>query len=374
LLYSVTPRQATGNALADGIRKINPMKIDYDIHIEPGQSFVVDRFRPEDARGIAHLFFREYGPEYPFDTYYFPERIVAENSNGNICSIVARTPCGDVVGHGALYRSSPFHRNLYEIGQYIVHREYRTTFAAYRINEYIAGVLVPTVRPDGVFGEAVCNHVVTQKSSYLIDMKDTALEIDLMPAQAYEKANSAAGRVTCLILYLPFGDGLREVFIPPVYRREIESIVTGADLERRLKAGAAEIPADRKSDVRIRFFGHAGVGRFNVVAAGADFPALVDQLEGEGRKNGVAVFQFFLSLAHPWIGRAVEDLRERGYFLGGYVPRWFDGDGMLMQKLFAEPDFAGIHLCSKNAKEILTFVRKDWERAQTRQRRKVAPG
>ena len=129
---------------------------------------------------------------------------------------------GNVIGHGALYRSSPYHPNLYEIGQYIIHRDYRTTFAAYKINEYIARELIQKVRPDGVFGEAVCNLVVTQKSSYLIGMKDVAVEIDLMPAAAYEKAKSAPGRVTCLILYLPFGDGLREAFIPAVYRREIE--------------------------------------------------------------------------------------------------------------------------------------------------------
>jgi hypothetical protein len=342
------------------------MKIDYDIPIDPGQSFVVDELRPEDARGIAHLFFGEYGPGYPVDAYYFPERIVEENRNGNIHSVVARTPRGDIVGHGALYRSSPYHTDLYEIGQYIIHREYRTTFAAYKINEYIAGELVRKVRPDGVFGEAVCNHVISQKVSYLIGMKDMAVEIDLMPAKAYEKAKNAPGRVTCLILYLPFGDGLREAFIPPAYQREIESIVTGANLERRLTVASAGIPANLKSDVRVRFFGDAGVGRFNVVAAGADFPALVDKLEGEGEKNGIVVFQYFLNLATPWIGEAVENLRKRGYFLGGYVPRWFDGDGMLMQKLLAEPDFADIQLRSKNAKEILSFVRADWERTQRR--------
>jgi hypothetical protein len=38
------------------------MKIDHDIAVEPGQTFIIDRFQPEDARGIAHLFFAEYGP------------------------------------------------------------------------------------------------------------------------------------------------------------------------------------------------------------------------------------------------------------------------------------------------------------------------
>ncbi|MDD5168339.1 MAG: hypothetical protein PHN75_05940 [Syntrophales bacterium] len=341
------------------------MKIDYDIPIEPGQKFIVDRFRREDAKGIAHLFFNEYGPGYPFEVYYIPERIVEENANGNIYSVVARTHRGDIIGHGALYRSSPHHQDLYEIGQYIIHRDYRTSFAAYKINQYIAEELTPSVRPDGVFGEAVCNHVITQKSSYLIGMKDTALEIDLMPAEAYEKAKSATGRVSCLILYLPVGDGRREIFIPEVYKWEVENIMTGADLSRELISATAEIPADRKSDVSVRFFSHAGVGRFNVVAAGTDFPAIIDRLEEEGRQNGIAVYQYFLSMGIPWIGQVTEILRGRGYFFGGCVPRWFDTDGLLMQKLFTKPNFMGINLHAKKAKELLSVVRADWERSQS---------
>jgi len=37
------------------------MRINHDITIEPNQSFEIDLFRPEDARGIAHLFYAIYG-------------------------------------------------------------------------------------------------------------------------------------------------------------------------------------------------------------------------------------------------------------------------------------------------------------------------
>lgn len=76
------------------------MRIEHDIDIEAGQKFIIDRFRPEDAEGIAHLFFAEYGAGYPFDTFYVPERIREENEKGNINSVVARTPKGEIIGHG----------------------------------------------------------------------------------------------------------------------------------------------------------------------------------------------------------------------------------------------------------------------------------
>jgi hypothetical protein len=66
------------------------MKINSDIAVGPEQAFVIDRFRPKDARGVAHLFYAEYSPPYPIETFYYPERIIKENKNGNIYSVVAR--------------------------------------------------------------------------------------------------------------------------------------------------------------------------------------------------------------------------------------------------------------------------------------------
>ena len=76
------------------------------------------------------------------------------------------------------------------------------------------------------------------------------------------------------------------------------------------------------------------------------------------------VLQAWLNLADPWVGAAVHALRERGYFFGGVLPRWFDSDGFLMQKLLCPPDFDGIVLDSEASKQLLNIIRQDWERAQ----------
>jgi hypothetical protein len=339
------------------------MRIGYDIFIEPGQEYEIDRFRPEDAEGIAHLFFAEYGAAYPIESYYYPEWIAEQNNNGNLYSVVARAPQGDIIGHMALFRSSPLHPNLYEIGLGIILPSYRTTFAAYRINQYICEKLVQFIHPDGIFGEAVCHITATQKSSAMIGMKDAALEIDLMPAKAYDKSKRASGRVSCLIQFRSCNDRPHEVFIPPDYRREIDHILSDMALDRQITPSRAEPPRHRKSHVGVRFFGHAAVGRFAVVSSGSDFESVVESLEKQGAENGTQVSQYFLNLAEPWVGDAVDCLRKRGYFFGGYVPRWFDTDGMLMQKISTSPDFSSIMLHSTKAKEMLELVRSDWQRA-----------
>jgi hypothetical protein len=45
------------------------------------------------------------------------------------------------------------------------------------------------------------------------------------------------------------------------------------------------------------------------------------------------VIQVWLKFSSPWNGKVVDILRRKGYFLGGSLPRWFDEDGLLMQKV-----------------------------------------
>ena len=57
-------------------------------------------------------------------------------------------------------------------------------------------------------------------------------------------------------------------------------------------------------------------------------------------------------------------LREQGYFFGALLPRWFDGDGLLLQKLFCLPAFENIVLKSDFPKELLEIIKADWHRAR----------
>ena len=342
------------------------MRIAQEISVEGGQKFQVDRFRPADASGIANLYYAVYGPDYPFEIYYIPDRIRAENHNGNIHSVVARTPAGDIIAHGALYRSSPPFGNLYELGQYLVLKNYRDTFAAFKINQYIAETLIPQVRPAGIFGEAVCSHVATQKASALMGMKGVALEADLMPAEVYAREKSTPGRVSCLIQFRSFADRPHEVFIPAAYREQIEYILSDLEISRTMTPAPEAMAPDGQGETTVKFFPHAGVARANILQAGVDFEPVVARLEQEAKEQGLVVLQVFLSLGSPGVGRAVEKLRRRGYFFSGYLPRWFDTDGLLMQKLGSPPHWEGIQLFEAKAGRILEMVQDDWEKTQPR--------
>jgi hypothetical protein len=331
--------------------------------IEPGQEWEVDLFRPEDAEGVVSVFRSVYGDGYPVRTYLESQLLIEENAAHRVISSVARTPRGDIVGHNALYNSAD-HPGTYESGAGAVHAAYRGGKGIFtRLVDH--GLEVATTFPqiNEVFCEPVCNHVFSQKLTYKAGFILRALEVDLMPAAAYEKEASASGRVSAFLTFRTFRPNPHTVYVPAVYRDILAFLYENLDDDREFRLSEALIPAATSSVIRPQFFDSAGVARIAVQETGEDFIHQLELLERQVADKGIAVMQVWLNLACPWVGAMVEAMQGRGFFLGGALPRWFDSDGLLMQKIFKRPDWEGISLFGDRAAQILKLVRDDWERS-----------
>lgn len=321
--------------------------------------FTVDYFRPSDAPGIARLFYAIYGEGYPVDTYYLPERLIEENRRGAIRSVVARTSSGDIVSHVALYRSSPPNPNLYEYGVGLTLPAYRSTMAFARANQ----LLIQLIGHDGIdafYGEAVCNHVITQKLSRQTQAIETALQPALMPPDAYETKQSATGRVGCLVFFRVARDIHRVLHISDRYETAIRFILDGLNLDRELIHRKSEQP-DSCCEIDVKRFDYAGVARCTITAPGKGMEEKLAGVERQLRSEKYALIQFFIDLGKPWSCTVVEKLHSHGYCFGGLLPTWFGDDGLLMQKHFVDPDFDSLHIYSERGRNIAAMVRRDWE-------------
>jgi hypothetical protein len=329
--------------------------------IEPGQDWEVDLFRPEDAEGVVRIFRSVYGAGYPVQTYIDPQRLIEENAARRTISSVARTPRGDVVGHNALFNSA-CHPGTYESGAGAVHAAYRGGKGIFtRMVDHGLEVAKTFPLVNAVFCEPVCNHVFSQKLTEKAGFVLQALEVDLMPAGAYEKEASATGRVAAFLTFRTFRPRPHAVYLPALYQEVLTFLYEGLDDERDFRLSEEGIPAGTASDIRPQVFDFAGVARVAIHEPGKDFAARLEQLEKELQDKGILVIQVWLNLACPWVGEAVEIMRDKGYFLGGALPRWFDSDGLLMQKILKKPDWDGISLYTDRAAQILKLVRADWE-------------
>ena len=340
------------------------MKSDDGLAIPQGQvSFDVDYFRPEDAEGIVRLFRAVYGEHYPIRLFYDPEAIIAANVEGRYYSIVARTDEGDVIGVDHLFRSAPY-PSLYEAGVGLVLKEYRNTGANTRMLQFLYEEFVPgQSNIEEVFGEAVCNHPFMQKAIAKYSQVETGIEVALMPAEVYNKEGTAAGRVATLTCFRCYKPNPHRIFLPGAYEQELRWIYSRLDDRRELILSADSLPAAPATQADMTFFEFARVARIAIPVIGVDIQTRLDDLERQALTKNAVVLQVWLNLTEPWVGEAVDVLRKRGYFFGGALPRWFDGDGLLLQKLLCPPDFDGIVLVSDFAKELLEIIKRDWRRA-----------
>lgn len=326
--------------------------------VAPGQAFVADAFQAADAPGIANLFRVVYGDDYPLKRYYDPDWIISANANGELISVVSRTPSGDIVAHSALYRSSPANPGLLELGLGLTLPEYRTTVAMLGITFYLRDTVIPNLTCEAIFGEAVCNHVITQKLCSFMGMKECALELDLMPAESYQAEQSAAGRVSCLNFSREISKQQHKVFVPESCRAFIDALLPELKISRECAVAGSE-PEQDTTEQENSFFDFAGVSRCNLNRTGQDYAGVLSGLEQDWMARGRQVSQIYVNLADRGNGAAVAWLRNNGYFPGGLLPCWFkDGDALLMQKLKEPPRFERIQLQARRARQLLELVQR----------------
>lgn len=328
--------------------------------VAPGQTFTADAFQPEDAAGIVNLFRAVYGEAYPLARYYDPDWIATANAAGELISVVSRTPSGAIVAHSALYRSSPANPGLLELGLGLTLPEYRSTVAMLGITLYFRDTLLPGLSCDGIFGEAVCNHVITQRLCSFMGMQECALEIDLMPAESYQAEQSAAGRVSCLNLFREIREQHHPLFLPDSCSGFLLELLPQLKINRK-PAPADASPQLAETGQQTTFFDFAGVSRCNLIRVGDDYVAALTAMEEEAHSKGRRISQVYVNLADPANGRAVMWLQAQGYFPGGLIPCWFvGGDALLLQKLEQAPGFDQVNLQSKQAKRLLELVQREY--------------
>jgi len=328
--------------------------------IEPAQSYTIDRFRPEDAHAVARCFYAVYGDAYSVPTVYDPDSLIKANAEGRLYSIVARTRKGDVVGHCALY-ASPCCEFLFEEGQLVVVPAYRNEAVATQLVRYGLEVLAPRLPVHEVFGKAVCNHTISQKIGVECGFVETALELDYIPESAYRKEKSAAGPVSGLWMFRCYQDAVHNVFLPEAYADILSYLYAAAKRRRHCRLSRRRGFPNTASRAQVHFFGVQNVARIYVQTIGCNFASVIEKLEQTVKKNRSRITQVYLPLGTPSIADAVELLNERGYFLGGLLPRWFNQDGLLMQKTSGRPHFEQICLYSARAERLRDFIRNDWE-------------
>jgi len=315
----------------------------------------------DDAEKVVALYRTVYGEEYPIKSVYDPKAILAAQRAGEFYRVLAIDPDNDdkVVGQTAAYHSASPNRELYEEGQGIVLPEYRNQGILEQCFRFAHDVAYPKIGIVQKWGEAVCNHVFMQRAGYTLgNYVFTGIEIDLMPAAAYDKEKSSAGRVSSVVGFNVSDAGGLNVYLHDVYKESILWLFEGLPLKREF-IEARDGFSPEQTRITEEIHAGAGVARFTFMGLGHDFETCMLRHEKAALSKGCTVLQAYLNLSEPAVGAALNILRQHHYFIGGLFPCWFGGDGILMQKILHEPNIAGIKLHGERNRQILDMAMKD---------------
>lgn len=327
--------------------------------------YQIDQFRPSDATGVVELYRNVYGDEYPVKSVYDPASIIRQTETGETYRAVVRNAAGEVVGHFALYRSSPPNQELYEGGQMMMRHDSRASDAAFRLFAFSMEDLPRIYNIRHTWGEAVCNHLMTQQMGLELGSVETGIEVGLMSGEAYAKAlteiSTDTERISTLLMFRSTAPRTQTIYFPAVYEEALRFIYSKWPDATSFLPSTAALPAGVKTRGNIQIFGVGGVARIQFELLGDDFETCLAHFIVQASVAGALVIQVSFRLTEPACGAAVTILRQHGFFLGGALPRWFGDDGILMQQVMNPPDFDKIFLASKRARELGRIIRQDWE-------------
>jgi hypothetical protein len=310
---------------------------------------------------VGDVFRSIYDDDFPVKDVYHPETLWREVREGRVAATLAFDGEDRPVGYISLFKSAPNPR-LWEGGNLIVNPAYKHTYlSSILFRHYLKPEIREPLHADGFFGEAVCHHYFTQVGCVKSGMADCAIELDLLDGASFKDNQAGSGRVACVLNFLEFTRPDAPVYLPQRYA-EIVQRLSKTLFPRSFLPADSPLPLDGVSQREDRYHEAARTWKVYVREIGGDWRVAVDELLREADSRDVVSLQVTLNTANPHLGSAVEIMRGRGFFLGGLAPRWFGNDGLLMQKVLGrEPDYDGIKLYSRTAKDLLTTIRADRE-------------
>jgi len=333
--------------------------VQINIPVREYGEYKIRLMKDDDAPAVVALYRAVYGEHFPIKEMYDPRFIIQQQEAGLMYRVVAVDASGKVLAHHAMYRLAESYQGLYEAGQGMVYPEHRGKGFSNVLQDYIGQALGPAVGLEEFWGESVTNHVKMQKAALFVGVKETGIELEVMPAESYEAEKSAPGRVGAVVCNLAVKEKPHQVFLPAPYAETLKKIYENAKRKRQLETATEPLPETGRTSHAVTYIASAGVLRITICEAGPDIGEVISGLVDKYDAAGAVVFQVFLPLDKSYSGALVEVLNRRGFFFSALVMRWFDADGLLLQKLAHPTDYDKMLIYSDFAKDLLKFIIQD---------------
>lgn len=333
---------------------------------------------PKDAESISRLALRAHGSLLFNADIYYPARVKEMLEQGEMRSMVAETPQGEILGHGALVAEAPA-AVVEEMTYGVVDERMRGRHCSAAIAE----ALLADAAERGlhcVFALAVCNHVLSQRSALAAGFRECALLLAASPpSKSWSKVDKQPGAATALsrIANLQLIRLLRPLPAVPLFapkRHEMMICRIHAHL------GMADANAAlRRNDERQAALESAGAGQNDLASGNARIRVETDVKEGwawivvleYGGKaqakvasqlrrlcsQGVSAIFLMLPLDDPATATTTRRFEDMGFFFSGITFSPQGQEHLALQYVNGDPAYMAVQVHSPFARDLLDYVR-----------------
>ncbi len=321
--------------------------------------FVIRLAGPDDAEGISRLALRSHGAVLFNEQIYYPARVREMLQDQEMVSIVAVTPGGEVIGHGALVVAIPGAKSE-ELTFALVDERFRGRGCI----ETIAVELVSNAQARSVHvisALAVTNHVYSQRAVLQLGLRECSLLLAASPpSQAWRSDESGQpARISNLALCRYFKSGNdAPLHAPKRHRLMLERICAQLGIKERFAEPDSQDLPNKLSHIESSSNFKEGWGTMVVQECGRDILPQIRAQLGLFRSQNLSVVFLLLPLTSPATALITEELEHMGFFFSGLGPGDNGEKHLALQYLNGvDPLWDGIRVQTEFGRELVDYVR-----------------
>jgi anti-sigma regulatory factor (Ser/Thr protein kinase)/N-acetylglutamate synthase-like GNAT family acetyltransferase len=320
------------------------------------QHLTIRAFEHEDGDGIAKLIYKNYDYTYYKHLFYVPEEVRKVNEKGDVHSVVAIYH-NEIVGHFALVRAA--YSNIAEIAVATVEPRYKGMGIMNKMFDFLI-FEAQRLGYDAIFGEAIMLHPYSQKANLTHGMTECAIVLGQVPSETQIEHNvKILQRSGVLIAYLLFDKRRCQHAHSKIYGKQIQKIYDDVSIE------ICDMPLPHRvhDTITHRIDDKLNLGYIRIDDKIEEKELIV--ILTDLQKEHCDMLYADINLHRiPDIDTVIVLLNSHGFFYSGVLFSSYESEDYLRLQRKNSKSVDEDHLVyySKNAQQMITFIREDEER------------
>jgi serine/threonine-protein kinase RsbW len=321
---------------------------------------------PEDAIELSRLAYRAYGYTY-VNVVYYPNKIRELLEHGLMHGCAAVNSNGELIAHLGLFSEKP-ESKVVDSSMAVVDPKYRGHNLFKRLKSQAVEFGIKTGLY-GLYSESVTIHPFTQKGNITLGASEIGSLLAFTQESVSFKKIDEEGtgeRQAVILFYLRLNaEEKRTIFLPPEYAEITSEIYSRLKLNREIVT-STEGKLDKlkpNSSIDVNFKPDLNSAMMIVKEYGNDIVSIVRHHLKEFCLKKIDTIYLDLPLSDAATMRFAKDFNKLGFFFGGAIPEFREGDVLKLQYLnniLVDPE--KIIAVSDFGKKLLKFILDDRQR------------